>query len=248
MTEVVRSSFGKRYVKQYAKQIRCAMAEEHQWGLSVPGACESLCHWRGTVEDMARAGEIQPVVIADLDQVNMFGNAEWDSIRQSIDSNLSEIMGWTTWTHMKPSEVVLPSGECIEMDRGAAQGDAFGSYQAASTQAQSRRMWSRESDGSLRKGACDEWYIDDGQLVIQPSLLDPWLRAFDKAISTYGATRGTVAEGNAKSSCRLYCLSGSENSIEGWCTEYVKATMRVLDASETTVAIGAPFGGGATRS
>ena len=54
------------------------MAANHQWGLSVPGACESLCHWRGVVEDMAKAGELGPVVIADLDQVNMFGNAEWD--------------------------------------------------------------------------------------------------------------------------------------------------------------------------
>ena len=85
MTEVIRSSFGKRYIKQYAKQIRRAMSEEHQWGISVPGACESLSHWRGTIEDIARSGEIEPVIIADLDQVNMFGNAEWESIRQSVD-------------------------------------------------------------------------------------------------------------------------------------------------------------------
>eukprot|EP00973_Karenia_brevis_P078448 10891870-Karenia_brevis.AAC.1 len=68
MSEVVRSSFGKRYIQKYAKPIRKAMAAEHQWGISVPGACESLSHWRGTVEDMARAGEMEPVVIADLDQ------------------------------------------------------------------------------------------------------------------------------------------------------------------------------------
>eukprot|EP00973_Karenia_brevis_P019822 2717663-Karenia_brevis.AAC.1 len=91
------------------------------------------------------------------------------------------------------------------MDRGASQGDAFGSYQAAATQACSRPTWACAADGSVAKGACDEWYIDDGQLVIRPLLLDPWLRAFDTAIASYGATRGTIAEGNAKSSCRLYC-------------------------------------------
>ena len=50
MGEVVRSSYAKRHVKKYAKPIRRAMTAEHQWGLSVPGACEGLCHWRGTVE------------------------------------------------------------------------------------------------------------------------------------------------------------------------------------------------------
>eukprot|EP00973_Karenia_brevis_P057015 7931794-Karenia_brevis.AAC.1 len=104
MSEVVRSSFGKRYVKKYAKPIRQAMAVEHQWGISVPGACESLCHWRSTVEDMARAGDMDPVVIADVDQVNMFGNAEWDSIRESIDQNLPEISAWTSWVHRQPTE------------------------------------------------------------------------------------------------------------------------------------------------
>ena len=72
MAEVVRSSFGKRMVKKYAAPIRRAMAEEHQWGISVPGACESISHWRSTVEDLAREGALGPIVIADVDQVNMF--------------------------------------------------------------------------------------------------------------------------------------------------------------------------------
>eukprot|EP00973_Karenia_brevis_P011259 1523686-Karenia_brevis.AAC.1 len=105
---------------------------------------------------MARAGLVEPVVIADVDQINMFGNAEWDSIRQSIDSGLPEIHAWTSWVHRKPTEVVLPSGEVVLMDRGASQGDAFGSYQAAATQASSRPAWACAADGTLAKGACDE--------------------------------------------------------------------------------------------
>eukprot|EP00973_Karenia_brevis_P066193 9200366-Karenia_brevis.AAC.1 len=129
------------------------------------------------------------------------------------------------------------------MDRGASQGDAFGSYQAAATQARSRHAWACAADGSAIKGACDEWYIDDGQLVIRPLLLDAWLRAFDNAIAAYGATRGTIAQGNAKSSCRLYCPAGKEHTIQGWCTDYVKTTMQVLHDDDQTTALGAPFGG-----
>ena len=69
--EVVWSYFAKRYAKQYAKQIWRATSEEHPWGISMPGACESLCHWRGNTEDMATSGDIQPVIIADFVQVNI---------------------------------------------------------------------------------------------------------------------------------------------------------------------------------
>ena len=95
------------------------MATAHQWGLSVLGACESLCHWRGTVEDMAKAGELGLIIVADVEQVNMFGNAEWQSIHQSIDRNLDELATWTDWVHQRPVEVLLPSGETVLTNRGA---------------------------------------------------------------------------------------------------------------------------------
>ena len=62
-------------------------------------------------------------------------------------------------------------------------------------------------------------------------------------IAAYGATWGTIAEGNAKSSCRLYCMQGTELSVAGWCTDYVRTTMKVLDPEQTALALGAPFGG-----
>ena len=107
MGELIRSSFGKRYVREYAPRIRTAMAVQHQWGISVPGACEGLSHWRGTVEDMARQGQLGPVVVADLDQVNMFGNAEWPAIRDAVDASFVELAGWLQWAHQAPSDVVL---------------------------------------------------------------------------------------------------------------------------------------------
>ena len=59
-------------MRKYAKPIRRAMTAEHQWGLSMPGAREGLCHWRGTVEDMAKAGaQLGPIIIVDIDQVKL---------------------------------------------------------------------------------------------------------------------------------------------------------------------------------
>ena len=66
---------------------------------------------------MAKAGELGPIIIADIDQVNMFSNAEWDAIRGSIDEDRTEIASWTAWLHQKPPEVVLPSGEVVFQDR-----------------------------------------------------------------------------------------------------------------------------------
>ena len=61
-----------------------------------------------------------PIVIADIDQVNMFGNAEWHSIRESMDQELTEIVSWTNWLHRQSTEVVLPSGETVQTGQGRA--------------------------------------------------------------------------------------------------------------------------------
>ena len=42
-------------------------------------------------------------------------------------------------------------------------------------------------------GFCDEWFVDDGQLVCTPEMFDPWLRAFDAAIEKISSgDRGTT--------------------------------------------------------
>jgi hypothetical protein len=111
MGEFIRPSFAKRCSKKYANAIRQRLSKEHQWGVSVPCACESLGHWRSTVEELAKKGAIGPLIAADLDLVNFFGSTEWDSIRDSIDDELHEIKQWTEWLHEQPVTTVLPSGE-----------------------------------------------------------------------------------------------------------------------------------------
>lgn len=62
---------------------------------------------------------------------------------------------------------------------------SIGSYQASAAQAAARSAWMAALHGADGAGACDQWHMDDGHLVIRPDMLDPWLREFDAAIVTY---------------------------------------------------------------
>ena len=125
-----------------------------------------MSHWRATVEELIIDGTLPALVAADIDLVNMFGNTEWPSIREAIDSELREVRAWTEWHHMTHAVTVLPCGSEFQNDRGAEQGDGFGSLQACSVLANHRPHWSPGHDSSDATDipfACDEWYIDDGQ-------------------------------------------------------------------------------------
>eukprot|EP00973_Karenia_brevis_P045845 6349660-Karenia_brevis.AAC.1 len=96
----------------------------------MPGGAEAIIHWRSTVEEIAISGMIPPLVALDLDLCNMFGSIEWPSIRASIAAHFPAASAWTDWTHAQPSVTTLPSGEEAAFDRGAGQGDTFGTAQA----------------------------------------------------------------------------------------------------------------------
>ncbi len=63
-----------------------------QWGIAFPGGAESLIHWRTTVEEAARAGIIDPVVVADLDMKNFFNSVEWPAIRDPVRRHFEEAL------------------------------------------------------------------------------------------------------------------------------------------------------------
>ena len=82
----------------------------HHWGISLPGACEGLCRWRGTVEPVVANGTLEQLV-AYLDLVNMFGNAEWPCIPPgSCARTFPEASAWTEWQLQSESVISLPSG------------------------------------------------------------------------------------------------------------------------------------------
>ena len=137
---------------------------------------------------------------------------------------------------------MLPSGTEFCNDRGAEQGDVLGSIQSALTLGEARSHHFASSSDRERSGACDEWYIDDGQAFVRPHLFDAWLRSVDAAFRTFGATRGEPGSEDIKSTCPLICPVNRRAEFPGWNTEYVRSTTKVVDSDDPTTALGAPFG------
>ena len=130
MGELLRSASAKRLVNQHQVILRSKILRMHQ-GISLPGACEGLCHWRGTIEPVAASGTLEPLVAADLDLVNMFGNAEWPRIRQALRMHFQEASAWTEWKHQTDSVTSLPRGATFATNWDAEQGDVLGTIQSA---------------------------------------------------------------------------------------------------------------------
>ena len=145
-------------------------------------------------------GTLEPLVAADLDLVNMFGNAEWPHIRAALRTHFPEASSWTEWQHQSDSVTTLPSGRVFSTDRGAEQGDVLGTIQSAFVLGDARDTHLQDflSTPFEQKGVCDEWFVDDGQCFVKPMLFDRWLRALDSALASFGATRGRIALGNAR--------------------------------------------------
>ena len=192
MGEFLRSAYAKRLVNLTQVHLRTKTLHMHQWGVNLPGACEALCHWRGTIEPLVLNGTLEPVVAGDLDLVNMFGNAEWPDIRAALRTHFPEASAWTEWQHQSDSVTTLPSSRAFSTDRGAEQGDVLGTIQSALVLGDARETHMQDflSTPFEQKGVCDEWFVDDGQCFVRPMLFDRWLRALDSALASFGATRG----------------------------------------------------------
>ena len=179
MGEFLRSAYAKRLVNLSQVHLRTKTLRMHQWGVNLPGACEALCHWRGTIEPLVLNGTLEPLVAADLDLMNMFGNAEWPHIRAALRTHFPEASSWTEWQHQSDSVTTLPSGRAFSTDRGAEQGDVLGTIQSAPVLGDARETHLQDflSTPFEQKGVCDEWFVDDGQCFVRPMLFDRWLRA-----------------------------------------------------------------------
>ena len=80
----------------------------HQWGINR----------RGTIEPLAANGTLVPLVAADLDLVNMFGDAEWPRIREALRTHFLEATAWSEWQHQADSVTTLPTG-AVTTNQGA---------------------------------------------------------------------------------------------------------------------------------
>ena len=117
--ELLRSSYAKRTVHRFRRSLRPTLLNMRQWGVGMPGSVEALGHWRSRIEELMLHGTLEPVVAADLDLVNMFGNIAWPFIRDALQNHFQEALSWTSWQHQASSTSILPSGEEFSTDRGA---------------------------------------------------------------------------------------------------------------------------------
>ena len=93
-------------------------------------------------------------------------------------------------------------------------------------------------------GVADVWYLDDGQIVCQPQLADPFLKALDQELAQVGATRGE-GEG-VKSVARAFGPGVAPGgAAEGWATDYVRRTCKVPETSAPIRVLGADLGSAA---
>ena len=253
--EFLRTSTAKRMIKRHVAKLRPKFLQTHQWGIDVPGGAEALVHWRSTTEALARSGRIDALVAFDIDLTNMFGSLEWPRIRESIQRHFEEAAAWTNWQHKQTAEVQLPGGGVVKVNRGAEQGDPQGPVQSTLTLGDAVLDARRKIQDNLRPasgetasriGASDEWFIDDGQAFVKPSLADLWLRTLDEALVGIGACRSVGSE--CKSVARLVCPVGDEGRYGGWDTPYIRSTCRVLDSSEPVKVLGAMIGSDAATT
>ena len=112
MGELLRSAYAKRLVSLVHARLRPVTVDMHRWSVNLPGACEALGHWTATLEPFIADGTLEPIVVADLDLVNIFGNDEWPSTRKALQRHFPRSLRPTgnTSRTLSPSFPQAPAG------------------------------------------------------------------------------------------------------------------------------------------
>ena len=129
--EVLRAASARRLLHAGASELRRTLVGIRQWGIILPGGCESLIHWRTTIEQAARDGIDDPVVVADLDLKNYFNTVEWPDIRASLQRHFDRASATVDWEQREPGVTLLPDGTPFKFNQGAEQGEPLGPIKAA---------------------------------------------------------------------------------------------------------------------
>ena len=179
--------------------------------------------------------------ILDLDLRNAFPSLEWPAVRAAVDEWAPELPRWTSWCHQGAVGIQLPSGDWVECDRGAEQGDPLGPVYCALTLLRCADAGRRAVEA--RGGwVWDAWYMDDGQVVLPPEFAATYLEAFDAALRAAGGTR--IAGEEFKSIARLL---GSPEACARvpptWCRGVVQATCKLQPPGPTGKMLGVRIAG-----
>ena len=190
------------------------------------------------------------MVILDLDLKNAFPNFEWDHIRAGVDNHAPDVAGWTRWCHSDESFVILPCGRILWSNRGAEQGDPLGSLYCGVVLIDVIKRTRERIQAELHDDSdvfFDVWYMDDGQVILDPRHVHLFLQVFDEELLKVGATRGRVEPGGDMEELKSVAkLIGSAEGIlevdDDWATPYVRSTCRIAPNNGNGHVLGIDFG------
>jgi hypothetical protein len=192
------------------------------------------------------------LVCIDIDLENAFCTLEWRQLREDVQKAAPEMRPWVDWQRMKSQQVVLASGESVEVDRGVEQGEPFGSAEAgiaigcSAAEAHDDMLGKLVAGGDMGSnagtGVCDQWFIDDGQIFATPDRAETFLRLLDEKLALRGARRG-VGD-NKKSVARCLTSSGAcgAGADTSWKTSYMSHTCQLVDQDKNAEVLHAPVG------
>ena len=249
--ELWRRVVAKRMANDAQKESRSFFLRCRQFGISVPGGADVLVHFRSVVEQALQGDDGPALVVFDLDLRNAFPSFEWDSIREAVQEHAPKLSGWSAWCHAGPCQILLPSGEWAQVDRGAEQGDPLGSLYCglvlAGVMRRVRERLVASAPPGVTPNCFDLWYMDDGQVFLEPALADTFLALLDDELAMVGATRG---EGDdVKSVAKLI---GSQSAVleagVSWISDRIRRTCQLPGANAPSRGIlGVDLGDAAVR-
>ena len=229
--EFWRRVIAKRLVHDVKTDMQSLCIKLRQFGVAIPGGADVLVHFRSNLEAASVLDEGPAMVGLDLDLRNAFPSFEWDSIREAVGEYLLALLPWVQSCHKSGGMVHLPCGGSLEIDRGAEQGDPLGSIFCALvlgmvTKRVREKLIAETPPGETKPAFFDVWYMDDGQVVMDPTLVDRYLRTLDFELAKVGATRGNGAD--VKSVARLVGVAEAKDERgDLWITGYIRDTCQV---------------------
>ena len=226
--EVWRRLIGKRILADHRDDLEELFLRARQCGVLVPGGCDVLVHLRRCL-DAALQESDEPYVVLDLDLRNAFPSLHWSAVRAAVDAHVPTLGPWTHWCHQSAAQILLPDGTWYSCDRGAEQGDPLGPVYCA-------LALLGPAEAARSAAGCevwDGWFMDDGQVLVQPAGVSKYLSTFDAELAAIGGTR--VSEGAFKSTAYLCSNRPLDSTVSEEWQSAAGATCKILSGPPAKV-------------
>ena len=159
MGEFLCSANARRLVNQHHVVLRSKALRMHQWGISLPGACAGLCHWRGTIEPLVAT--LSTCLATPSGPISAPPCAP-TSLRLLPGPSGSTSLALSPLSLLEPRSP--PTGERNSRAMCWAPSRARWSWVTRETPTPGE-LFSNSLDAKV---VCDEVFVDDGQLFVRP--------------------------------------------------------------------------------